>query len=431
MTDPFSIQAFSFPEGFIWGSATAGHQIEGDNVNSSYWLWEKEQHAKKPDFELSGKACDSYNRYTEDIALLEKLGHRMYRMSIEWARIEPIEGQFEEKEVEHYINVLSALKEKGIKVYLSLVHSVVPAWFQTKYNWWYNKDSLHFYYRFVEYIVPKLAPYVDMWGTMNEQFNGLSIDGADFKINSLVAHAKAYHIIKRYSDKPVSAAHGFIQHTAYRARDPFDEAMSAFNDAVSNEWLFHAIRTGEVVMPYRDGFYDKDIKDAMDFWSVNTYVRNAVDARKATAKGERYPHEHLQTIKKKFYNSTMNAECMIHNLSRLKDKPVLISENGFSCDDDDFRIIYILEYLSVLSECIKQNVDVKGYLYWSLIDNYEWGSFIPRFGLVSVDREHDFKRTIKPSGLFLKEIIENNGYRPEMLKKYLKEQPKVGYDVIK
>ena len=116
---------------------------------------------------------------------------------------------------------------------------------------------------------------------------------------------------------------------------------------------------------------------------------------------------------------------MYHCLNRLKDRPVYITENGVSAKNDEFRLVYIAEYLCALSEAIKDGVDVRGYLHWSLMDNWEWGSYIPQFGLVGVDREHDFKRTPKPSAYFYREIIEHNGYEPEMLKKYLKELPRL------
>ena len=118
----------------------------------------------------------------------------------------------------------------------------------------------------------------------------------------------------------------------------------------------------------------------------------------------------------------MYPETIINGLSRLMDKPIYITENGCSCNDDNFRIVYIALYLSALSEAIKMGADVRGYLYWSLLDNYEWGSFIPKFGLCSVDRK-TFKREPKPSAYFYKEIIENNGVTQEMIRKYLKELP--------
>ena len=111
---------------------------------------------------------------------------------------------------------------------------------------------------------------------------------------------------------------------------------------------------------------------------------------------------------------------------RLKDKPVYITENGYSCEDDRLRIVFLAEYLSALHTVIEEGVDVRGYLYWSLLDNYEWGSYLPKFGLVSVDRANGYRRTPKPSAYFYKEIIQNNGYSPEILKKYLSEIPRIG-----
>ena len=111
---------------------------------------------------------------------------------------------------------------------------------------------------------------------------------------------------------------------------------------------------------------------------------------------------------------------------RLKDKLVYITENGYSCEDDRLRIVFLTEYLSALHTAIEEGVDVRGYLYWSLLDNFEWGSYLPKFGLVSVDRENGFLRTPKPSAYFYREIIENNGYSPEILQKYLSEIPRIG-----
>jgi beta-glucosidase len=123
-----------------------------------------------------------------------------------------------------------------------------------------------------------------------------------------------------------------------------------------------------------------------------------------------------------FYLDEFNPECVIANLSRLTDKPVIITENGCSCDDDRFRIVWLTLYLKALEESMRMGVDVKGYLYWSLIDNYEWESFLPRFGLVDCNFK-TFERTPKPSAHFFKEIIENNGFKQEILRKYLKEIP--------
>lgn len=115
-----------------------------------------------------------------------------------------------------------------------------------------------------------------------------------------------------------------------------------------------------------------------------------MDSRKSDLSSKRYPFTETRMLPMNFYLDEFYPECVYHNLSRLKDKPVYITENGCSCDDDDFRIVYLVEYLCALNEAIKDGVDVRGYLYWSFLDNYEWWTFIPKFGLVDVDREHGF-----------------------------------------
>lgn len=426
MRDPFSINKFSFPDNFLWGSSTAGHQIEGNNVHSDWWVYEHEKIQTTPDWDMSGKACNSYELYEEDCKILSKLGHQVYRMSMEWARIEPEKNVYRQEEIDHYVAVFESLKKRGIKIFLTLIHGTTPQWFK-ECGWFMNlNDNLLAFEKYLNFVLPQIAKYVDFWNVLNE-FNGGFIEGSDFKFGCMHYHTLGYHTIKKYSNAPVSSAHAFVMQAPYRAFDKFDKALAEYRDVHCNEFFFHAIRTGELVIPGREAIINKDFKDSVDFWSINTYIRTLADAR-TTKNRLRYPHERLQMIDKDFYLNGMDAECVIHNLSRLMDKPVIISENGCACDNDDFRIVFILEYLCALSKCIEMGVDVKGYLYWSLLDNYEWGSFKPRFGIVDVDFNNGFKRTPKKSAYFYKEIIQNNGYNPEMLKNYLSDLPKVKYE---
>ena len=426
MTDVFNIPAFRFPENFLWGSATAAYQIEGNNIWSDLWHDEQELLKKDPAAEVSGTACNSYAMYREDVALLEKLGHRAYRFGIEWARIEPEEGAFCEEAAQHYVQQLALLKEKGIKTFVTLVHRTVPQWFRQKGVFEVVGDR-RYVGGYLNYILRKIARYVDFWNVLNEFNMCLGEDGMKKKQNSVLFHALGYHTIKQYSSAPVSSAHALIMYFAKRQFDPFDQALAHYYDVVDNEFFFHAIRTGELVLPYCDVLFDKDIKGASDFWSINIYTRSMVDMRKAGMRGERYPFTKARTIKKEhFYLDEFYPETVYHSLMRLKDKPVYITENGYSCEDDRLRIVFLAEYLSALHTAIAEGVDVRGYLYWSLLDNFEWGSYLPRFGLVAVDRANGFRRTPKPSAYFYRDIIENNGYSPEILKKYLSEIPRIG-----
>lgn len=422
MNDIFSIKGFDFPKGFEWGSATAAHQIEGNNIHSNYWYNEQKEHEKDSNYPVSGKACNSYEMYEEDSRLLQELGHQVYRMSIEWARIEPEEGVFRQEEVDHYIKVFESVRSKGIKLSVTLVHFSVPLWFAFK-DGFSKMENLKYFERYVEYIVPKIAEYVDYWCVLNETNMGVTEDTFDFKMNSVRYHARGYHIIKKYSNKPVSTAHALIYMHGKRQGDKFDMAVQNYNDILCNEYFFHAIRTGELVVPSRDAVYDKEIKDTCDYWAINTYLRKMIDTRCAKNRGKRYSFSEIKFIPNSFYINEFDPSCIIYNLCRLRDKPVVITENGLSTDNDDFRIVWLIEYLSAVREVIDMGIDVRGYYYWSLLDNYEWGSYLPRFGLVDVDFKNNFKRTIKPSGYFYREIIENNGYKPEMLTKYLKTAP--------
>ena len=167
------------------------------------------------------------------------------------------------------------------------------------------------------------------------------------------------------------------------------------------------------------------MKGTSDFWSINIYTRSLVDSRKNWFNGEEYTHKRIDMIPMDFYLNNMFPETLIHQLTRLTDKPVYITENGCSCYDDDWRIVFITLYLCALKEAMDRGVDVRGYLYWSLLDNYEWGSFVPKFGLVDVNFE-TFERKIKPSGYFYRDIIKNGGFTQEILRKYLKALPTLG-----
>ena len=423
MTDAFAIPDFTFPEGFLWGSATAAHQVEGDNIHSSNWYNEQRDHKKDPTREVSGKACNHYQMYEEDIRLLQTLGHKAFRLGVEWARIEPEEGHFVQPEADHYIRELSKLKEAGIRTFVTLVHFSVPQWFEEKGSF-SEMDNLKYFESYLNFILPQITPYVDFWLDLNEFNLGKAQKRLDFKFNSMLYHARGYHLIKQYSNRPVSSAHALVQYYAKRQNDPFDLALQHYMDVINHEFFFHAVRTGELVLPHKDVYFNRELKDTADFWAVNLYTREMVDARHADFSSPRYPFTRTQMIPMDFYLDEFFPECMFHDLTRLKDRPVYITENGCCCDDDDFRIVYIAEYLCAMNEAIKDGVDVRGYLYWSLLDNWEWGSFIPRFGIVDVDREHDFKRTPKKSAWFLKEIIENNGFSQEILRKYLKQMPR-------
>ncbi|MEM6822322.1 MAG: family 1 glycosylhydrolase, partial [Verrucomicrobiota bacterium] len=192
MYDVFSLPEIRFRPDFVWGSSTAAHQIEGDNIYSQFYQKELEGKIWAPGDvdEVSGKACNHYKMYREDVELISNLGHQVYRFSIEWSRIEPNEGSWNEEAIEHYIDLLEQLVIKGIKPMVTLHHFTHPMWFEEK-GAFSERENIKYFLRFVQRIVPKIKDYVFAWNIFNE-FNRGHYKGAPHKLCYLIAHAKAY-----------------------------------------------------------------------------------------------------------------------------------------------------------------------------------------------------------------------------------------------
>ena len=387
-------ERITFPDGFDWGSATAGHQIEGDNIHSSSWHREQEEHFREP----SGKACNFWNLWEEDFGLLSELGHRMFRMSIEWSRIEPEEGRHDDEALHHFSH---------------------PQWFEEKGEF-RKRENADLFLRHLEFLIPKIAPYVDLWNIFNEFNNGDSPDLYARKANCLAAHARAAALIRTFSRAPISTAHAMCPYQPHDPEDEFDVTRTRIRNWVVNDFFYHAIRTGEVLFPYRDGEEIPGLKNSCDYWSINYYTRHFVTARTAAGTAKRYECHRIRPIPRDFYLEEFYPQGLVDGLCTLRDRPVWITENGLCCDDDRLRILYLARHLQALSEAMERSCDIRGYLYWSFLDNYEWSSFVPRFGMVDVDFK-TFRRTPKPSALFFRDVIRQNGFSRDLLLHYLPE----------
>ncbi|MDR0931915.1 MAG: family 1 glycosylhydrolase, partial [Victivallales bacterium] len=337
MLNVVSLPQIDFPKGFLWGTATAAHQVEGNDIFSANHYREITQDYP----EKAGIACDHYERYPEDFKLMKELKHTAYRMSIAWSRIEPAEGVHDEEALAHYIAMLNMLKELGIKTFVTLSHGSKPQWFSAKGDF-KIRENIKYFERHVQYLVPGIADLVDFWLVINE-FNiggGPALeDVGNFRANSLIAHAKGYHIIKQYSDRPISSAHALRACLPEDAFDRFDRQFADLDDWLSNEFFFHAIRTGEIVLPFRDGEFVSELKDSLDYWAINYYCKRIISARKAKVDGKWPTATHLRMIDKEFYLEDFYPEGLTAGLCRLKDKPVFLTENGVCADDDRWRIV--------------------------------------------------------------------------------------------
>jgi beta-glucosidase len=404
---------FCFPKNFLWGTATSAHQVEGNNINSDWWRFEEQGKI----LFSSGSACDSYQRFKDDHDLIEKMNNNAYRLSIEWAKIEPVKGKFDHEVMKHYVEVLSDLKKRGIKVMLTLHHFSNPAWFAERGGWANYFLAVYCFKRYVKYVLENVGGLVDLWITINEP--GVYTDMGYEKgvwppmqisywkaflcyLNMAFAHRLAYRLIhKKFRNAEVGFATNAMSFASYRKHKIVELLYVHFADRFVNH-----------------SFYDLT-KNKHDFLAINYYFRVRLKQKEGSlmpevedvTEGDRelsdvgwliYPHG--------LYDVLMD-------MTDFK-KPIYITENGIAAVDDAKREKFLVNHLAEIYHAIKGGVNVRGYFHWSLLDNFEWEKgFAPKFGLVAVDRKtHD--RNIKPSGILYGQIAKANCLSEELVKKY-------------
>ncbi len=396
-------QKYRFPNNFLWGAATAAHQIEGNNINSDWWAWEHssqrenwlKERGKDPKEYYSGIACDSYNRFDEDFALAKKLHHNAHRLSIEWARIEPREGFFDEKELDHYEKVLQSAKYHGLTTFVTLHHFTNPLWFAKK-GGFVREQNLESFLRYIKAVTSRLDEYVDFWLTVNEpelySTSSYSIQiprtfslREKFKVakNLIKAHNLAANFIRRSFRKPVSMA---------------------FHLSDLQPWgVLGSLASGLAHYFFNEYILGKTIQQC-DFIGVNYYFHHHV----GIFGPRKHSHTQHETSDLGFGIHPEGLERVLLNLKKYK-KPIYITENGLADAKDVKRKKFIEDQLLYIHKALTQGADVRGYLHWSLIDNFEWGyGFWPRFGLIEIDRENNLERKIRPSALAYAEICKSN-----------------------
>jgi len=399
-----------FPQTFLWGAATSAHQVEGQNIYNDWWQAEQ-QHLLR---EASHLACRHYELYAEDFAIAKQLNHNCHRFSIEWSRIEPQEGNFQDSQIEHYRKIIADLKSKGMEPVVTLHHFTNPVWFSQKGGWAKFRHQRYFL-RFVDKIVREFADQVKFWITINEPLVYSShsyllgawppkqcslFKTAKVTLNLAQAHIKAYRII----------------HEIYRQKSLARPMVSIAANLQAFEICQPTLKNKLAVYLRNKlyNFYFIDIllrKKSLDYIGINYYGRNLADVRSWKISSLllqtcQYNHHPLP---KNSLGWDIYPEGLFKLLMATKkyNLPVLITENGICTEDDDLRWSYIYRHLEQLHQAIHLGVRVLGYIYWSLIDNFEWDKgFEPRFGLVHVDYQN-YKRTVRASANKLAAVIKN------------------------
>jgi len=407
---------------FLIGAATAAHQVEGGNYNSDWYLWEKAGKTK----DLAGIAVDHYHRYEEDFNLAQSLQHNVHRLSIEWSRVEPKEGLFDEQEFTHYRNVLLALQKRNIKVVLTLHHFTDPIWFAEK-GAWLNSQAPEIFKEFTEQVVKHLGDLVDYYITFNEPnvkillgygtdhtppgLNDMKKVGPAFA-NIFKAHANAYHTIHQYNDKSmVSIAHHMRVFAPARRFNPIDVALAHYIDKFWNEQILDSMINGVIKLkvPFFIDYEEKvaNLKNTLDFIGLNYYTRDFVQFDPNSAQKLKMipPAEIFKNSPEKIseYGWEIYPEGFYQVIMKAShyQLPIMITENGIADSTDSKREKFIRDHFREMKRAMKDGANVIGYLHWSLMDNFEWlDGFTPRFGLIEIDYK-TLERKIRPSARIL------------------------------
>ena len=431
----------SFPKGFLMGAATAAHQVEGNNIHSDYWVQEHLPHSSFT--EPSGIACDHYNRYEEDIRLLADAGLNAYRFSVEWARIEPEEGRFDENEIEHYRQVIACCRKNGVEPIVTLMHFTSPVWLIQK-GGWEAESTVEYFRRYAAYVTERLGSEINYICTINEANMGLQLAAISRRFRLMAEQAQKQASAGKAAEGTVQVGMNFqkmMENMKYAAMEnaqafgtPQPQIFVSSRTAEGDTLVFRAhqaakaaikalypdIKVGITLsmhdlqaLPGGEGFaeaaWDEEFRHYLpylqgdDFLGVQNYTRTQYGPQGQLPCPE---GAELTQMDYEFY-----PEALEHVIRRVAEDfkgDLIVTENGIAVSDDSRRVEFIRRALKGVEACLADGIPVKGYCYWTLMDNFEWQKgFGMTFGLVAVDRQ-TLQRTPKPSLTYLRSFLADS-----------------------
>jgi beta-glucosidase len=433
-----STDSLRFPPDFRWGTGTAAHQVEGQQAND--WSdWERIP-GKIRDGSDSSRTCDWWSgRYLEDFDWARTMSQNALRLSIEWSRIEPREGEWDSAAISRYREILHALRERGIEPMVTLFHFTSPLWV-ARQGGWENEATVHHFERLAVKATEELGDLVDVWCTINEPSvyavysyllgiwppQGASFLRAIRVLRyQLRAHALAYRAIHRLQP---SAKVGLAQHL--RVFDPFrpgsalDRWAANLQDRVFNQLALDLPAEGVLGFPLGLKTKVPEAVDSQDYIGLNYYSRDMVafDIRNpGLLCTRRFPMPGAEFSMEGW--GEIYPDGLYRLLKRLEPygKPIYVTETGVPDNDDSKRPKMILTHLAAAHRALTEGVPVKGFYFWSLVDNFEWAEgFSARFGLVGLDVATG-QRTLKGSGKLYGEICKAGAITLNMVERYAPE----------
>ena len=428
--DKIKTERVYFPKNFMWGTATASHQVEGNNTNNNWYAWEhqKDSNGKSRihNNDKSGIAANHWNLYRDDISLMNDLGVGYYRFSVEWSKIEPENGIINEKALEHYRDVCIALIDSGLTPVITLHHFSHPIWFE-ELGAFEKEENIEHYIRFSELVFNKLSDIVPIWCTINEPavyvtqgyFNGIFPPGKKDPLlagyvmrNLLNAHVQVYQRLKSLpngENVQIGLVKNITQLDPLRRWHMLDWYFSGIlNDVFTNSTL-NLFLKGEFdfYLPAMANvsYKNYDAINSLDFIGLNYYSRWHVKGQLNLAEPftfELRPQDIQTDMPYAIYPEGFYKA--VKTIAKL-NVPIIITENGIADDKDDRRSLFIKRYLYALFKTIEEGYDIRGYFYWSLMDNFEWAEgYMMKFGLYDVDFNTQ-KRTLRSGSQSFVDIV--------------------------
>jgi len=434
-----------FPEGFLWGTASSSHQCEGGNTNNQWYRWEQQGHI------LSGEQCgDAANWWLlaeQDFERAEQMENNALRLSIEWSRVEPVEGQWDSAALDRYRAMLMDLRRRHITPVVTLHHFTDPLWFAER-NGFARVDNLRFFVRYVKHVVAALSDLCSFWITINEP-NVYAIQGYQTGVfppgeqdmttallvlrNLMQAHVEAFYAMRTLQP---DAQIGYCLH--YRLFDPanslspLDRGVAGVQDTFFNWAPLQAGETGKFTFPANMLLSPiARAAGARDYHGVNYYTREMVrfDPTVSTeAFGRRFVREDtlhndpgLDGSFGEIYPAGLYRVLKAVYRRTRGNKPLYITENGFSDVQDNRRPRAILEHLAMVHRALREGIPIRGYFHWTLVDNFEWNNgWHVRFGLIEIDPETQ-ERIPRRSASMFGEICRANAITEKIVERYAPE----------
>jgi beta-glucosidase len=428
---------FHFPADFKWGVATAAHQVEGNNTNNDWWAWEQQDNRIREGHK-SKKACNWWENAEADFDRAADMGLNALRLSVEWSRVEPRPGEFDDSALKRYGEMLQGLRERGIEPMVTLHHFTNPSWLAEQ-GGWENPETVALFAHFARRVVETLGQHCDLWCTINElnvygylgYLEGIWPPGKSDRKTAisvirclLEGHAAAYQEIHAVQPKArVGLAHNMRIFDPADPHSSRDRRVAQVADRAYNQAILDALTRGRWTLPLGFGLA-RNLRHTLDWIGLNYYTRDLVAfdrAQRETLFSRRLHAEDAELLDGGY--GEFYPQGIFRSLQRLARPglPVYVTENGVPDEDDDQRPRYLLTHLHQVWHAIQLCYPVMGYYHWTLVDNFEWAEgWTLRFGLIALNLKNKSRKPRRSAELYAG-LIRANAITPQIIDTYAPE----------